>query len=67
MIFISFAMLYYGTILHKLRMTSEEEEQEENQDARHDFIIKWDRRHFAMYNIVFILMNILYFIICFSM
>ena len=68
MIFLSFAMLYYGMILHKMRITREEEEQDDdNQDVKRDFIIKWDRRHFAMYNFVFIRFNILYFIICFSM
>ena len=57
-------MLYYGMILHKLRTTREEEEQEDNnQDVKRDFIINWDRRLFVMHNIVFILFNILYFTI----
>ena len=61
-------MIYYGLILHKLRKTKKEEEQEEcNPDEKRDLIIKWDRRHFAMYNILFILFNILYFTICLSM
>ena len=52
MIFLSFAMMYYGRILHNLRTTQEEEDLEDfNQDAKRDFIIKRDRRHFAMYNI----------------
>ena len=66
--FISLAMMYYGMILYKLRTTREEEECEEiNQDEKHDSIIKWDRRLFAMYNILFILFNILYFTICLSL
>ena len=57
-------MLYYGMILHKLRTTREEEEQEDNnQDVKRDFIINWDRRLFVMHNIVFILFNILHFTI----
>ena len=68
MIFLSFAMMYYGRILHNLRTTQEEEDQEDfNQDAKRDSIIKRDRRHFAMYNILFILFNVLYFVICFLM
>ena len=68
MISITFAMIYYGLILHKLRKTKKEEEQEDyNPDEKRDLIIKWDRRHFAMYNILFILFNILYFTICLSM
>ena len=68
MIFLSFAMMYYGKILHDLRTTREEEDQEDfNQDAKRDFIIKRDQRHFAMYNILFILFNVLYFVICFLM
>ena len=68
MIFLSFAMMYYGMILHNLRTTREEEDGEDfNQDAKHDLVIKRDRRHFAMYNILFILFNILYFVICFLM
>ena len=61
-------MIYYGLILHKLRKTKKEEEQEiYNPGEKRDLIIKWDRRHFAMYNILFILFNILYFTICLSM
>ena len=61
-------MIYYGLILHKLRKTKKEEEQEVyNPDEKRDLIIKWDRRHFAMYNILFILFNILYFTICLSL
>ena len=61
-------MIYYGLILHKLRKTKKEEEQEVyNPDEKRDLIIKWDRRNFAIYNILFILFNILYFTICLSM
>ena len=68
MIFLSFAMMYYGMILHNLRTTREEEDGEDfDQDAKRDFVIKRDRRHFAMFNILFILFNILYFVICFLM
>ena len=68
MIFLSFAMMYYGMILHNLRTTREEEDGEDfDQDAKRDFVIKRDRRHFAMYIILFILFNILYFVICFLM
>ena len=68
MIFISFAMLYYGMILHKLRTTRDEEGQEDyNQDAKRDLFIKWDRRLFAIYNIVLILFNCLYFEHCFTL
>ena len=39
-------MIYYGLILHKLRKTKKEEEQEDyNPDEKGDLIIKWDRRH----------------------
>ena len=67
MVFMSFAMMYYGLILFKLRRTSKEESAVRpfNEKDAHfsDLIIKWDRIIFVIYLITFIFFNFSYFII----
>ena len=52
MIFISFAMVYYGFLLYIIRKTEKEEG-----------LFKWDQIMLILYELTFILFNAIYFIV----
>ena len=66
MIFIEFAMVYYGLILYNLRSIKKIKDAVvasamTNEDQLSNSIIRWDRLVLVIYIAIFILFNVYYF------